>query len=60
MLNDIENSLWEGCIRHIKLFVAVKMLSIKSNYNVHYGYFHEMMKFLKEINLEGNLITPNI
>ena len=39
MFNAIKGWLWEGCTRHTKLPTAVKMLSIKSDYNAPYGYF---------------------
>ena len=60
MLNVSQHLLWLGYTTHTKLLATLRMLSIKIDYNTRHGYFDETMVLLKETNLEGNLVPPNI
>ena len=55
MLHVTQSPLWMGCNSITKLFIAIRMLSIKFYYNLPKGNFDEIMKLLKETNLEGVL-----
>ena len=60
MLNAAQRPLWMGCTSHTELSVALRMMSIKSDYNTSQGCFDETMKLLQETNPEGNLVPPNL
>lgn len=58
LLNVVEWLLWEGCTNHTKLFVAVKMLSIKIECNTLCKYFN-LIGCLKETNQQKNLVPQD-
>ena len=49
-----------GCTSYIELSIALRMMSIKSDYNTSQGYSDEIMKLLQETNPEENLVPPNL
>ena len=59
MLNVASCPLCLSCTTQTELSIALRMLSIKSDYNMPHGYFDEMMMLLKKTNLKGNLVLPN-
>lgn len=55
MLNSAQNPLWHGC-EYSELSVAVRMMSIKSEYNMSHSCFNAMAQLMKETSSLDNKI----
>src|SRR5436190_22392671 len=58
MLHACQKQLWPGST-HSELSVAVRMLSIKSDYNMAQSCFDEVLQLMKETNPPDNCIPSN-
>ncbi|XP_038693762.1 uncharacterized protein LOC119991488 [Tripterygium wilfordii] len=58
MLHACQKQLWPGS-KHSELSVAVRMLSIKSDYNMSQRCFDEVLQLMKETNPLDNCIPSN-
>ncbi|PKU62039.1 hypothetical protein MA16_Dca012148 [Dendrobium catenatum] len=60
LLHAAQQPIWKGCTTHSELSVAVKMLSIKAEYNVARECFNQFIGLLKETNPTDNLIPTDL
>ena len=58
LLNSAQQPLWPGCENHSELSTALRMLSLKCDYNMAHGCFDEMAQLMKEISHPENRIPP--
>jgi len=47
-LNTAQRPLWPGCNNHTELSLALRMMSIKSDYNMSQSCFNEIAQLMKE------------
>ncbi|XP_016177767.1 uncharacterized protein LOC107620058 [Arachis ipaensis] len=59
LLQSAQRPLFEGCIDHSELSMAVKMLSIKAKGNVSQQIFDDFVKAMKEVMPKDNLLVSN-
>ena len=48
MLNQVQEPLWSGCETHSELSAAVRMMSLKSDYNMPEECFNEICQYMSE------------
>lgn len=54
MLDAAKTPLWEGCEDHSELSASVRLLSIKSDYNMSEQCYNEVVRLMKETLPRGN------
>ena len=59
MLNATQQPLWKGCENHSEFSCAVRMLSIKSDYNVSHECFNAFAQLMREICPPDNLVPQD-
>ena len=59
LLNATSQPIWHRCQTHSKLLLAVRMLSIKFDYNVTHACFDVFMDILREVAPPGSRILVN-
>jgi len=59
MLQAAQRLLWDRRINQTKLTNAVRLMSIKSNYNMPQNCFHEAMQLMHESCLADNCVPKN-
>ncbi|XP_016195660.1 uncharacterized protein LOC107636683 [Arachis ipaensis] len=59
LLQSAQRPLFEGCVGHSELSMAVKMLSIKAKGNVSQQIFDDFVKAMKEVMPKDNLLVSN-
>ncbi|XP_072071887.1 uncharacterized protein [Arachis hypogaea] len=59
LLQSAQRSLFEGCIDHSKLSMAVKILSVKAKGNVSQQILDDFVKATKEVMPKDNLLLSN-
>ncbi|XP_054778391.1 uncharacterized protein LOC129286454 [Prosopis cineraria] len=60
ILHASQSSLWDGCENHIVLSVAVRLLSIKSDYNVPSACVDEIITLINEILTANHRMPTNL
>lgn len=58
MLNSAQGPLWHGC-KYSELSTAVRMMSIKYEYNMSHGSFDAMAQLMKDTSYPDNKIPPD-
>jgi len=59
MVQAAQQSLYDGCSTHSELSAAVRLLSIKSNYNMPQNCFNEIVQLMKEMCPPNNSVPNN-
>jgi len=58
-LNAAQRPLWPGCNNHTELSLALRMMSIKSDYNMSQSCFDEVAQLMKEACPPNNVVPSN-
>ena len=58
-LNAAQRPLWPGCNNHTELSLALRMMSIKSDYNMSQSCFDEVAQLMKEACPPTNFVPSN-
>ena len=59
MLQAVQRPLWDGCSNQTELSNAVKLMSIKSDYNMPQNCLNEVMQLVHESCLADNRVLKN-
>ena len=59
LLQSAQRPLWDGCVDHSELSMAVRMLSIKAEGNISQQTFDDILQAMKEGMPKDNLLVPN-
>ena len=59
MVQAAQQPLYDGCLTHSELSVAVWLLSIKSDYNMSQNYFNEVVQLMKKMCSPNNRVPQN-
>ncbi|KAI0504324.1 hypothetical protein KFK09_015276 [Dendrobium nobile] len=60
LLHSAQKPIWEGCSTHSELSIAVRMLSIKTEYNIPRECFNDVIGLMKETNPADNIIPSDL
>ncbi|XP_045831211.1 uncharacterized protein LOC123922548 [Trifolium pratense] len=59
LLHSAQRPLWEGCVSHSELSMAVRLLSIKAEGNISQQSFNNILQAMKEGMPKDNLVVPD-
>ena len=59
MLHAAHRLLWDGCSNQTELLNAIKLMSIKSDYNMSQNYLNEVMQLMHE-SYRRTIVSPEI
>ena len=59
MVQAAQQPLYDGCATHSELSAAVRLLSIKYDYNMLQNYFNEIVQLMKEMCPPNNRVPNN-
>ena len=59
LLDAAQRPVWLGCNNHIELSVALRLMSIKSDYNISHSCFNEVVQLMTETCPFDNLIPSH-
>ena len=59
MVQTAQQPLYDGCSTHSELSATVRLLSIKSDYNMSQNYFNEIVQLMKEMCPPNNRVLNN-
>ena len=48
MLMALQSPLWDGCLNHLKLLVPMRLLNIKTTWNVLEQCYNAFLQFMRE------------
>ena len=60
LLKAAERPIWEGCSTHTELSLAVRMLSLKTQYNIPRECFDQFACLIKETSPQQNLAPEDL
>jgi hypothetical protein len=58
-LKDYDKPLWDGCTNHSKLSVVAHLFTVKSDYGLSEAGYDRILKWLRGILPEGNMLKEN-